>query len=148
LRAGLAPLRARLAIADVAALDAALGRWADGDADDVPATALVHRDVAPGHVLYDPAAGRLTGVIDFGDLALGDPARDLIYVDEDFGPDLLDAVLRHYAPGDDAALRRRMRRWQLLELVGWTLDRLARRRAAESAYGVAEVPRALAAADG
>ena len=40
--------------------------------------ALLHCDIGPGHVFYDPEAGKLTGVIDFGDVAIGDPARDFI----------------------------------------------------------------------
>jgi hypothetical protein len=37
-----------------------------------------------------------------------------------------------------------MRRWQLLELTWWAGDRLARGRAADAAYGLAELPRRLA----
>ena len=40
--------------------------------------ALLHCDLGPGHVLYDPSTLHLTGVIDFGDLVIGDPARDFI----------------------------------------------------------------------
>lgn len=97
-------------------------------------------------MLYDPAAGRLTGVIDFGDLALGDPARDFIYLYEDFGADLLAAVLRHYpryAGEPAAALLPRVRAWYLLETVAWTLDRHAHARPADVAHGLAEVAREL-----
>jgi aminoglycoside 2''-phosphotransferase len=46
---------------------------------------LLHCDIGPGHVLYDPSTLHLTGVIDFADLVIGDPARDFIYIYEDFG---------------------------------------------------------------
>ncbi len=38
---------------------------------------LIHGDLGPYHILCDPAAGRLTGVIDFGTAGQGDPASDL-----------------------------------------------------------------------
>jgi aminoglycoside phosphotransferase (APT) family kinase protein len=38
---------------------------------------LVHGDLAPEHVLYDQAADRITGVIDWGEIGIGDPALDV-----------------------------------------------------------------------
>jgi aminoglycoside phosphotransferase (APT) family kinase protein len=115
-------------------LDAALARWSTAAA---PPPAVLHRDIAPGHVLFEPSSGRLTGVIDFGDVALGDPARDLVYVYEDFGPALLAAVLRHYPGGDAPTFLARVRSWYLLEALDWALrgnagaDALARELARE-----------------
>ena len=37
---------------------------------------FIHNDICPDHVLADPGTGRLTGLIDFGDAMVGDPARD------------------------------------------------------------------------
>jgi len=39
--------------------------------------AVVHGDLAPYHILYNPDEERLTAVIDFGVAGLGDPATDL-----------------------------------------------------------------------
>ena len=142
LRPAAAPLRAGLTAADARRLDALLARSTARREGDVP-RALLHRDVAPGHVLHDPASGALTGVIDFGDVALGDPARDLVYVYEDFGPAMLAAVLRHY-PGEAAAtLRPRVHLWFLLEAVEWTLARLGDGARAEAAEGLAAIVREL-----
>jgi aminoglycoside 2''-phosphotransferase len=38
--------------------------------------AVIHRDFSEDHILLDPMEGRLAGVIDFTDAALGDPAFD------------------------------------------------------------------------
>src|SRR5262245_49145003 len=35
---------------------------------------LIHGDLAPYHILFDPSAQRLSGMIDFGVAGLGDPA--------------------------------------------------------------------------
>ena len=42
-----------------------------------PQPRLVHGDLWPEHILLDRAAGRLAGIIDFGQAGLGDPAGDL-----------------------------------------------------------------------
>ena len=37
---------------------------------------VVHGDLVAEHILVDEQSGRLAGIIDFGDVALGDPAQD------------------------------------------------------------------------
>jgi aminoglycoside 2''-phosphotransferase len=39
--------------------------------------ALIHGDFGGGNILYDPSTRRVTGVIDFGGVAVGDPAVDI-----------------------------------------------------------------------
>ena len=121
-------------------LDATLAAWARPD--DLPAVVL-HRDLSPDHVLHDPASGRITGILDFGDLALGDPARDLIFLREDHGEEMLDAVLRRYPHGRPAALASRVRAWGLLEALAWTLGHHAARRRSQLQQGLAAIAGAL-----
>ncbi|GAB4444622.1 MAG: phosphotransferase [Chloroflexi bacterium OHK40] len=42
-----------------------------------PTPVLIHGDFGGGNILYDPATLRLTGVIDFGGVAVGNPAVDI-----------------------------------------------------------------------
>jgi aminoglycoside phosphotransferase (APT) family kinase protein len=55
---------------------------------------LVHRDLAPEHVLVAEASGRLAGIIDFEDAGVGDPVIDLVGVTSVFGasPPVLAAL--------------------------------------------------------
>lgn len=70
--------------------------------------AFAHTDLGMEHILVDLAARRVTGIIDWGDAALADPARDFGKLYRDLGVGMLDAVLDHYTAGDDsAALRTR-----------------------------------------
>ena len=46
--------------------------------DQPPCDVLLHGDLVSDHLLVDEATGRLTGIIDFSDVALGDPAHDLL----------------------------------------------------------------------
>lgn len=106
--------------------------------------ALIHCDIAPGHVLFEPASGALTGIIDFGDLAIGSPARDFIYIYEDFGPDMLNAVLDRYAGSAAGDLLRETRQWYLLEAAAWTVEMHNAGHASKVEHGLAEMRRELA----
>jgi aminoglycoside 2''-phosphotransferase len=45
-----------------------------------PRRVLIHRDFTEDHILFDPDQGRLAGVIDFTDAALGDAAFDFSWL--------------------------------------------------------------------
>jgi hypothetical protein len=44
--------------------------------DDAKSRVVVHNDLWGEHILIDPQSGRVTGVIDWADACIGDPARD------------------------------------------------------------------------
>ena len=91
---------------DLAArLDAEQRRDLDRFLDSpVPAPAaglvLTHHDLGIEHVLVDDApggSGGITGVIDWDDAAIGDPAHDFGLILRDLGPAALDRALAAYA---------------------------------------------------
>ncbi len=53
-----------------------------------------HADLHPEHVLWDPAAGVLTGLIDWGWSGIGDPALDLAQLAWNYGQRALAAIRR------------------------------------------------------
>jgi len=57
------------------------------------APTLVHNDFSKDHILYDPAKKEITGIIDFGDIAFGDPDYDFLYFADEFGENFLIDVL-------------------------------------------------------
>jgi aminoglycoside 2''-phosphotransferase len=89
-----------------------------------PDDVLVHGDLSPEHVLFDEARGALCGVIDFGDIAFAEDDYDLRLLDEDYGPDLVAAVLRA-APADVARARAlRARMFSVWDTLLWMLARI------------------------
>jgi aminoglycoside phosphotransferase (APT) family kinase protein len=99
-----------------------------------------HDDLGAEHVLVDPATSRVTGLIDWGDLALGDPAIDLVGMLA-WRP---AAFARWYGARDPAMLRR-ARRLHLFHAL-WDCVHAARWRPFALAAQAARLERILEAA--
>jgi len=54
-----------------------------------------HSDIAPEHIIVDPKTYRLAGLIDFGDISIGDPAYDFQF-ERAFGSEFLQQVYTAY----------------------------------------------------
>jgi aminoglycoside phosphotransferase (APT) family kinase protein len=64
-----------------------------------PHRVLVHNDLGAEHLLMTD--GRLSGVLDWSDAAVSDPAVDFARLLRDFGPGFLDAVVAAYGGPPD-----------------------------------------------
>ncbi len=71
------------------------------------ARVLIHGDLAAEHVLCDPERLKLTGIIDWSEIGLGDPAVDFAGLCHWGGPRLVEQVLAHYDGPTDGALQTR-----------------------------------------
>ncbi|MEU9884534.1 aminoglycoside phosphotransferase family protein [Sphaerisporangium sp. NPDC051011] len=86
------------------------------------ALAFSHNDLGVEHILLDPATGTVTGVIDWSDAAICDPAYDFGLLYRDLGPAALDRALSRY-PGDGIAARAAFyARCSLLEDLAYGLN--------------------------
>lgn len=105
-RAALSDLRGRgvLDTADVARVERVLDGARAPASAPAPARTLVHGDLYARHLLVD-GAGRLAGVIDWGDVHLGGPAVDLSVAHRFLPPGARDAFRRAYGPIDEATWR-------------------------------------------
>jgi aminoglycoside 2''-phosphotransferase len=131
-RAGLTEYLPR---ASLGALRAALERYLAGGAEWECLPALLHGDVSPEHVLVDAEAAKVSGVIDWGDVSIGDPARDFIYIYEDWGPKFLSCVLRGYERESSVRLRSRVHFHYLVSQLDWTLSVLEHGRDEDIRHG-------------
>ena len=68
---------------------------------------FTHNDLGGEHVLIDPANGSITGVIDWTDAAVADPAVDLGLVLRDLGDEAFHAAARQVQGGESESLRDR-----------------------------------------
>jgi aminoglycoside phosphotransferase (APT) family kinase protein len=69
----------------------------------------LHGDLHPANLLTEH--GRLSGVVDFGDVTSGDPATDLAIAWSFLPPGTRELFWRSYGKGDEPALRSRARGW-------------------------------------
>jgi aminoglycoside phosphotransferase (APT) family kinase protein len=104
-----------------------LSRW-EKSLEQVPqwrfAATLVHGDLSGEHVLVD--GGRVSGVVDWDEARVADPADDLAFVTVGASPEALDTVLEAYAQAraepPDRHLVARARLAAELALARWLLS--------------------------
>jgi len=77
-------------------------------ANELGVPVVIHADLKPDHVLFDAEAGRLTGVLDWGDACLGDPDYDFAVVGVFFGEDFLSRLLDCGSEGDKQRVLRKV----------------------------------------
>ncbi len=81
-----------------------------------------HNDVRDDHLMVDPDSGAVTGLIDWGDAVLGDPALDLATILTDFGPETYQRVLAGYRVPTEDGLEDRVihvARRRMVEDLAW-----------------------------
>jgi aminoglycoside 2''-phosphotransferase len=83
---------------------------------------LLHGDLSPDHVLFDEQAEKVSTIIDFGDMMIGDSAWDFVYIYEDYGLDFLSRVLTAYSGPDRISLLGRVYQFYLLDAIDWAVS--------------------------
>lgn len=67
---------------------------------------FIHGDFGGWNILYDIHAGMITGIIDWGSAAIGDPAYDFAELAYDYGKGFAERVLTHYGTVDRSIMER------------------------------------------
>jgi aminoglycoside phosphotransferase (APT) family kinase protein len=80
---------------------------ADEPPPPVARLAFSHNDLGIEHVLVEPGTGAITGIIDWSDAAMVDPAYDVGLLYRDLGPAALDTLLRCGVGANDDGMRER-----------------------------------------
>lgn len=65
---------------------------------------LIHGDLEAEHILYDPASGKLTGIIDWGGTEITDPDYELWRLYANYGPEFIDELFKSYPHPDKEKL--------------------------------------------
>jgi aminoglycoside 2''-phosphotransferase len=76
---------------------------------------VIHSDIMPEHIIVNPKTHTLSGIIDFGDIEIGDPAYDFAFLAK-YGNDFLKWTYEAYKKPKDSAFEIRRQ---------FYLDRLA-----------------------
>lgn len=116
---------ARTSLFDTQTLNRLAALVADHLARSESDPVLLHGEVSADHVFVDPVTLAVTGIIDFQGVVFGDPARDLLYIDDSCGSDFVATVLRHYPVGrlgDPWAAFAFYRIWRQVVRLLWAAD--------------------------
>jgi len=118
---------------------ALLSAYLDGDTNFDAPPVLLHGDLWPEHVLVSRETNRLTGVIDWGDLCLGDPAYDLAFLALRLGPEFAAGLARRLGGVDPSRTAAKLLPIALFNALDDVLTGLDRDDPALIAGGLADV---------
>jgi aminoglycoside 2''-phosphotransferase len=104
-RAGVLPLLGVAARARAAAL---WESFLQNDAHFAFRPALIHRDLNSDHILYDAGRGVITGIIDWGDVSIGDAAMDFADLFASYGAEFVELIFASYDPERDGTFWERV----------------------------------------
>ncbi|MGP4094858.1 phosphotransferase family protein [Nonomuraea sp. KM90] len=68
----------------------------DTPPDEPRSLRFCHNDLGAEHVLVDTRTNSITGIIDWTDAAITDPAHDFALIYRDLGPEIFELTLSHY----------------------------------------------------
>lgn len=88
---------------------------------------VLHGDFRDGNLIVDPNSGRLVGVIDWGNAAVGDPALDFMTLVLWRGWDFVHQTLRRYDLPVDEEFLERVRYHAQTQALQWLTDAIRRR---------------------
>jgi aminoglycoside 2''-phosphotransferase len=106
-----------LSPAEIERFDDTFTRYERNHAPDRLTPVLLHADLKPDHVIYDPVAHRVSGVLDWGDVCLGDPDFDLAIISMFFGTPFLTRLLHHMPDRDPEVVFTKVRFFTTLRLL-------------------------------
>lgn len=118
-----AELAALLPVAAATALLERFERFVADGANFPAAEVVIHADVSLDHLLVTD--GVITGLIDFGDVAIGDPDCELAYLYADAGREFVAAVQARRGRPLSAAVEHKLQFFELADHVAdalWALD--------------------------
>jgi len=67
---------------------------------------LIHSDIMPGHIIINSTTHKLSGIIDFGDMEIADPAYDFTFLHK-YGQEFLDTAYDNYKLDRDKTFEKR-----------------------------------------
>jgi aminoglycoside phosphotransferase (APT) family kinase protein len=88
---------------------------------------FLHGDFRDGNLIVDPVSGRLVGVIDWGNAAVGDPSLDFMTLVLWRGWDFMKRALTAYELPVDDQFMDRVRYHAQTQALQWLLDSVRRR---------------------
>jgi aminoglycoside 2''-phosphotransferase len=78
---------------------------------------LLHNDLSADHIFVDVQTRQLNGIIDFGDIGIGDGDYDLMYLLDDYGEKFVRSFLKFYPHPNHEKLFQKLYFWGLVDIL-------------------------------
>lgn len=78
------------------------------DTNFVYTPALIHADLGDEHILWNEEEKKISGIIDFGDVNIGDPDYDFMYPYEEWGEANIHEILKYYPHNNHTLLFKKL----------------------------------------
>ena len=101
-----------------------LGKFLDNLRNFAYRPCLLHNDISDDHIFYDPAASCLTGIIDFGEMIIGDGVYDFRRIMDTYGFLFLRKLLDDYQPDNSQASIKKLLYYRLMKETGGFLHKM------------------------
>ena len=97
----------------------------DGSFEYTPA--LLHADLSGDHIFSTADGWDIAGIIDFGDIRIGDPVYDLMYLYQDYGTEFIDDLVGYFSRKHFANIQPKLQFFNVCntieDILHWGLDR-------------------------
>ena len=78
---------------------------------------LLHNDFRAEHIFVDAKTKKITGIIDFGDIGIGDADYDLMCLVDDYGENFVRSFLKFYPHRNHGKLFEKLYFWNLIDIL-------------------------------
>lgn len=102
---------------------------------------LIHGDLSPDHFLVDRETGKLTGIIDFGDMCICDPDYEFIYMMEDCGKEFTRDLVRSLGCSNVEERLNKISYFVTFDQIRYTIDGVIRKDESWIQEGLKELER-------
>jgi aminoglycoside 2''-phosphotransferase len=105
--------------------------------------ALIHGDLSPDHFLIDSDTGKLTGIIDFGDMCICDPDYEFLYILGDCGKAFTRDLLCLLGYSDVEERMKKISYFVTFDQIQYTIDGIDRKNEEWAEEGLLELTKEI-----
>lgn len=122
-------------------LNMVFARYFENESNFHYTPSLMHADLAPEHIFFDANKEDIAGIIDWGDMVIGDPDFDLMFLYKYYGVEFIKLLLKYYPHQNEARLMEKLHFFHVCDLVETVCEST---QPAEQSEAFSELQKALA----
>ncbi len=85
---------------------------------------LIHNDLSYDHIFFDTKENRICGIIDFGNITIGDPDYDFTLIAYYYGEKFIKRIIKYYEHQNEKRLMEKLKLFQICKSTRRIIDGL------------------------